>query len=231
MLIAAFQPLTLLDYPNKLAALMFTQGCNFACGYCHNAQMISPCRVNDDPSLSEESILSFLFRRRVLLDGVVVSGGEPTLQEDLQPFLCKLKAMGYLVKLDTNGSRPEVLRHLLQAKLLDYVAMDVKYSPHGYRRFVRSTPLEAFRSSIEILQESDIDYEFRSTILPFYHSRADIEAIGEMVRGSKRWYLQSFRSIKTLHPVLRNERSFSEEELVSFQKIAAGYVREVGIRM
>jgi len=232
MLIAGFQKMTLLDYPDKIAALVFTQGCNFFCGYCHNPEMIPKKRVLPySPELEPQAILNFLKKRVGLLDGVVISGGEPTMQTDLVDFIGEIKALGFLVKLDTNGSNPGILKKLLKAKLLDYIAMDIKHSQDKYKKLTKVDFNKQIKESIKIIMNSGIDYEFRSTILPFYHSEADIEDMGKMIAGAKKWYLQSFRPMKTLDKKLHNENSFSSKELSSLEKIAQQYARLVAVRV
>lgn len=231
MLIAGFQKMTLLDYPEKVAALVFTQGCNFACGYCHNPEMIPVKRVLPyHPELEPQAILDFLSRRKGLLDGVVVSGGEPTLQSDLGEFLMRVKSLGFLVKLDTNGSRPEVLADFFRRELLDYVAMDIKHTADEYRALVKNDCSEAIQRSIGLIKTSDVDYEFRSTILPSIHRSEHIHAMGEMIKGAKRWYLQNFRPLKTLDRKLSGKRPFRREELKSYRQIALSYATFVGVR-
>lgn len=231
MLIAGFQKMTLLDYPEKIAALVFTQGCNFACGYCHNPEMIPSKRILPyRPELEPGSILDFLSRRKGLLDGVVVSGGEPTLQSDLDEFLASIQSLGFLVKLDTNGSHPEILKSLFEKKLVDYVAMDLKHTADGYRELVKNDCSEAIKASISLIKGSDVDYEFRSTLLPSIHQPEHIRSMGEMIKGAKRWYLQNFRALKTLDRKLARERIFREDELVIYRQIAIPYAEEVRVR-
>jgi pyruvate formate lyase activating enzyme len=231
MLIAGFQKLTLLDYPDKIAALLFTQGCNFSCGYCHNADMIPPCLTRAfNPELEEENVLKFLSRRIGLLDGVVISGGEPTMQKDLSEFMKKIKAMGFLIKLDSNGSHPDILRNLVDQDLIDYFAMDIKYPLEKYTRYMPQVDAEKIQESALFIMDSGIDYEFRSTILPAHHARQDIHKMGEIIDGAKRWYLQNFRSGRTLSPRLREARSFTKDELKHLENIAKNYAREVGVR-
>jgi pyruvate formate lyase activating enzyme len=231
MLIAGFQKLTLLDYPGKLAALIFTQGCNFACDYCHNPEMIPQCRRKTyDPRLDPQAILKFLERRQGLLDGVVISGGEPTLQPDLQDFMAKIKAMGYLIKLDTNGSNPQVLTNLIHANLLNYIAMDIKHTPKKYLKLVKNDCSDSILESINIIKNAKIDYEFRSTILPFFHSKDDIREMGKMIKGAEKWYLQTFRPHKTLSRKLNNQRSFTQKEMQSLQKATKPFANLVEIR-
>jgi pyruvate formate lyase activating enzyme len=231
MLIAGFQKLTLLDYPDKIAALIFTQGCNFACGYCHNPEMIPPCLTRGfDPHLEAENILSFLARRVGLLDAVVISGGEATLQPDLDDFMKKIKDMGFLIKLDTNGSHPEILRELVKENLVDYFAMDIKYPLDKYPEIMRGIDPDLIQESARFIMNSGVDYEFRSTILPAHHKRKDLQDMGEIITGAKRWYLQNFRPGKTLSPKLANAVSFSSDELSHMKNIAEKYAKLVGVR-
>ena len=231
MLIAGFQKMTLLDYPEKIAALVFTQGCNFACGYCHNPEMIPSKRILPyRPEFEPEAILDFLSRRRGLLDGVVISGGEPTLQPDLADFMTQVKALGLLIKLDTNGSHPEILKKLFGNNLVDYVAMDLKHTAEEYRALVKNDCAEAIQKSIQIIKGSGVDYEFRSTILPSLHRIEHIHSMGGMIRGAKRWYLQNFRPLKTLDRKLSTERSFREDELNLYRQAASKYAEFVGVR-
>lgn len=231
MLIAGIQKMTLLDYPDKIAALIFTQGCNFACGYCHNPEMIPKSRVLPySPDLEPDAILEFLSRRVGLLDAVVISGGEPTIHEDLGEFMQKIKDVGFLIKLDTNGSNPEVVQDLLDKKLLDYIAMDIKQSYSKYKELAKNDIADNIKKSIEIVRNSGIPYEFRSTILPRYHSSQDIEDMGEMIKGSDKWFLQNFRPMKTLDRKLQNENSFSEKEMEDLGKVADPYAELVDIR-
>ncbi|MDP3976287.1 MAG: anaerobic ribonucleoside-triphosphate reductase activating protein [bacterium] len=232
MLIAGFQKLTLLDYPDKLAALIFTQGCNFACDYCHNAEMISPFRMLPyDAQLEPENILTFLSHRIGKLDGVVISGGEPTLQPDLDHFLMQIKAMGFLVKLDTNGSHPEVVKKLIDLGLLDFIAMDIKYSPEGYRKYVKSVAFETIQDCVRLIMTSGVPYEFRSTLLPYEHNRHRLQEMGEIIQGAERWYLQNFRPLKTLSRFRQTERGFAEHDLDQFQHLAQKYAQQVAVRV
>lgn len=231
MLIAGFQKMTLLDYPGKIAALIFTQGCNFACGYCHNPEMIPKIRILPDrPELDPAWILQFLETRKGLLDGVVISGGEPTLQKDLIPFIAKIKRMGFLVKLDTNGSHPEVLKKLLNRHLIDYIAMDMKATLERYPGLVKNKCEKALQESISLIMKSEIDYEFRSTILPRCHQKKDIEEMGRLIKGAKNWYLQSFRPIKTLDRSFQKDRAFSHQEMKTLHNIAGRFARTAEIR-
>ncbi|MBT4936345.1 anaerobic ribonucleoside-triphosphate reductase activating protein, partial [Candidatus Peregrinibacteria bacterium] len=192
MLIAALNKLTLLDYPGKTAAIIFTAGCNMRCGYCHNAQFVLPEEIQKQKKdlMPWEEVRSFLKKRKGLLDGVVISGGEPTLQKDLKEKIKEIKSMGFLVKLDTNGTGPQIIKELLQENFLDFIAMDIKGSEAVYHQICgKKIDIKAIEKSIEIIMNSGIDYEFRSTILPEYHSKDVLCEMGRMIQGSKTWAL------------------------------------------
>ena len=202
MKISGLQKMTLLDYPGKIACTVFLGGCNFRCPYCHNSELLDG---SAEAIMSQQELLTFLSGRKGLLDAVCVSGGEPTLQPDLAELLAQIKAMGFLVKLDTNGSRPEVLKDLVSKNLLDYVAMDIKNSPSRYSETI-GTPWkqEAIEESIRFLTQDHVDYELRTTVVEQLH---DFQAMEEMTRwvstlaGSKkikRWFLQPFTDRDTV---------------------------------
>lgn len=230
MLIAGFQKLTLLDYPGKIAAIVFTQGCNFACGYCHNPEMIPLLKTQKDTALEPEKILQFLTTRKGLLDGVVITGGEPTVHQDLPEFLKSIKDLDFQVKLDSNGSNPDMLEKIIKNELADFFAMDVKATLSKYKKLVKIEVAENIRKSIRIIKDSGIDYEFRSTILPSTHSEDDIRDIGKLIKGAKNWHLQSFRPTKTLHPSFKKMNPFTSEELHHLQKIARQFAENVEVR-
>ncbi len=215
MKIHGFNKTTLLDYPEHLAATIFTGGCNFRCPFCHNGGLVLD--PDSQPAIPEEEVLKFLQKRRGILQGVCITGGEPTLQPDLEDFIRKVKEMGYLVKLDTNGSRPEVLKSLLEKGLLDYVAMDIKASQenYAYAAGVRvsdetagmcttaaKTPtavhahvslLEKIRASVELLKNGTVPYEFRTTVVKGIHTLEEFDAIGQWLAGCRAYYLQAYR--------------------------------------
>lgn len=233
MLISGVQPFTLLDYPDKTAAIVFTAGCNFRCGYCHNPEFVLPELVLKlkDSFIPEESFFNFLKSRRGLLEGVVVSGGEPTVQYDLIPFLKKIKTLGFKIKLDTNGHRPELVRQALDENLLDYIAMDVKTSLADYPRlvgpFVRP---EKIKETMEIIKTSGRDYEFRSTLIKEVHSGIILAEMKTLLAGAKRLWLQTFRPGHTLQPAFKEYRPFSAEELADLADNFRATVAEVGVR-
>ena len=221
MILAGIVPSSLIDYPEKIAAVVFTKGCNFRCPYCQNPELVEGGEIN---SLSEEGFFNFLGRRIGLLDGVVITGGEPTLQPDLLPFIEKVKNMGFLVKLDTNGSDPKGLQSFIGKDLVDYVAMDVKASP-GY-----GGSIEPILQSIEILKKTSVAMEFRTTVVPGLTDEEEMEKIARMIEGARVYYIQNFRSYRTLSEEFSEERSFSLHELSRFKKIAEKYVAFVGVR-
>lgn len=192
MKIAGLQKNSMVDYPGKISAVVFTQGCNMNCGYCHNRCLIG----NQSGSLLEnEDILSFLEKRRGLLDAVVISGGEPTLQNDLSDFVSRVRAMHYLVKLDTNGTSPTLLKMLIDGKLIDYVAMDIKAPLCKYRKVCCSPVNTAnLEKSIGILQEGRVEYEFRTTFTPELDQR-DILDIAFSIKGARKYVLQQYREV------------------------------------
>ena len=173
---------TLIDYPGRVAAIVFTQGCNFRCRYCHNPELVYPHLLQDP--MPEEDVMAFLHRRQGALEGVVVTGGEPTLQPDLLRFLAEVKALGYLVKLDTNGSKPEVLKAAVEQKLVDYIAMDLK-APFGKYSLITGVEHEqhALQQSMDIIRQSGLPYEFRTTYDKEVLTDEDIKAISDMVQG------------------------------------------------
>ena len=190
MNIQGFQKLTLLDYPGRTACTVFTGGCNLRCPFCHNADLVRTPLAG--PNLTDE-VLTYLARRRGILDGVCITGGEPLLQPDLEDFIRKVKELGYAVKLDTNGALPDRLAALLNTGLVDYVAMDVKSSPAGYAAAAGvDTDGTVFDRSIRILRDSGVAHEFRTTAVGGLHTPEDFTAIGEWLAGTSAYYIQRF---------------------------------------
>ncbi|MBX4215961.1 anaerobic ribonucleoside-triphosphate reductase activating protein [Candidatus Parcubacteria bacterium] len=229
MTFGGFASLTLIDYPGKTAAMVYTVGCNLRCAYCHNPELVN--ETVEDVFL-EEFILSFLRARCSLLDGVVVTGGEPTMHGDeLLAFLRRVKAMGFLVKLDTNGTNPGFLKAAAKEGLLDYVAMDIKAPLAVYHRIAgRPVDVGAIAESIDFLRRGVIDYEFRTTVVKALLSPEDIEAIARAIAGAKRYYLQKFVPTKILNPQFRRKVSYADDEFMGLQKAAAKHVAFCGIR-
>ena len=191
MYIKGLQKLTLLDYPDKMACTVFTAGCNFKCPFCHNASLVFN---RDDNRISEQEFFDFLSKRVGVIDGVCITGGEPTLQTDIVQFIKKIKEFGFLVKLDTNGYRPDMLKFLVDNKLIDYVAMDIKNCKEKYplTSGVENIEVSFIEQSVEYLLADNVDYEFRTTVVKEYHTLDDMIKIGEWIKGAKKYYLQAF---------------------------------------
>ncbi len=212
MKISGLQKLTLLDYPGKMACTVFTYGCNFRCGFCHNALLVT--ESNND-NISEDEFFSFLKKRQGILDGVCISGGEPTLQSELKDFIIKVKSLGYSVKLDTNGSNPGLLKNLIEENLLDYVAMDVKNSLEKYSQTCGcEVNIENIKESVSIIMKSGIDHEFRTTTVREYHSTEDFKSIAQWLNGDSKYFLQHFEDSGNL--IADNLSPFSKDEMLSF---------------
>jgi pyruvate formate lyase activating enzyme len=220
---------SLLDFPGRIAASLFSGGCNFRCPNCHNAELVlHPDRLADLP---EDEIWAFLEQRRGLLDGVVLSGGEPTLQPDLLAFAARLQQLGFLVKLDTNGYLPAVLHEAIEDRLVDYVAMDVKASLPKYAE-AASTVVDTARiaRSIDILLGSDIEYEFRTTVVPGILDEEDVVHIGEWIAGARAYYLQQFVPRNTLDPAMLEQEPYPAHRIRAMAKLAEPYVQLVQVR-
>lgn len=217
MKICGLQKTTLIDYPGRVAATVFLGGCNFRCPWCYARELVLPDLLAKLPEILPDDFFSFLRENQGLLQGVVVCGGEPTLNPDLPEFIKKIKEMGFNVKLDTNGSNPKILKDLIDRGLIDYVAMDIKLPKERYPMvFGKETKTEDIEESIKILKNSDIDFEFRTTCAPGVHSVNDLVAmarwIGQEVPGRKpKYFLQNFRPEKTIDPKFENYRPFPPE--------------------
>ncbi len=189
MKISGFQKLSLVDFDGHISATIFVSGCNFACPFCHNAGLVN----GSEPQISESEVLDYLSKRFGLLDGVCVSGGEPTLYPDLPKFIAKLKSIGYLIKLDTNGTNPEMVKYLVENKLVDYIAMDIKNSEDNYNKTIgKDYDFGKIKTTIEYIMNCDIDYEFRTTLVKNLHTFEDIQKIAKLITGAKKYYLQKF---------------------------------------
>lgn len=231
MQIGGLQKTSLIDYPDKISAIVFTVGCNFRCGYCHNPELVSP----PFPifNMTEEELFKFLQKRKKLLDGVTVTGGEPTLHEDLPEFLGKIKKLNFLIKLDTNGTNPEMLKKVIKEKLVDYLAMDIKAPIDNYKDVVfAKVDFKKIKESIKIIMESGLDYEFRSTILPDLHTFEDLLNMAKLVKGAKNYYLQRFESKgKLLDNEYFSKNSFSVQETEKMAKACLKYVKNCSVRL
>ncbi len=220
MKIHGFQKLTLLDFPEKTAATVFTGGCNFRCPFCHNGDLVlAPASVGE---ILMEEVLSVLDKRRGFLDGVCITGGEPLLNADIGAFIKKIKERGLLVKLDTNGTLPLRLQELILSGLLDYVAMDIKNSKESYAKTVglEKFDVSSVEKSVELLRESGVDHEFRTTLVRELHTVEDMRKIGEWLRGSEKYFLQAFKlSDNVLDKTLTGfERCELEEMLLAVKE-------------
>lgn len=227
--IAGLEKLSLIDYPGKLAAIIFTHGCNLRCEYCHNPELviqdIAPEEVYDPAK-----VLAFLKSRATKLDAVVITGGEPLIYEDLIPFIKSIKDLGYLVKLDTNGLLPQKLKAIIQKGLIDYISMDIKYPEGDYLTFTGKDALSNVKKSIKTIMASGLDYEFRTTYVKGIHNTESSRDIGLLIKGAKQYYVQNFRAGKTINPTLSEQNSFTEKELKVLKKNIKPYVLKVEIR-
>lgn len=212
MKIGGLQKVSLIDYPGLISAIIFTQGCNFRCPYCHNPELVDPARYGE--ALSERDVLAYLEARRGRLDAVTLTGGEPTLQPDLLSFIKQLREYGYLVKVDTNGSRPDVLEKLFDAGLVDYLAMDIKGPPEKYKGITQSDiHRETIRQSVELIIASGVEYEFRTTVVKTLLSAEDFSGIAKLIKPARLFVLQAFVPSKALEGRFLTEAPFARDEL------------------
>ena len=226
MNIQGFQKLTLLDFPGKMACTVFTGGCNFRCPFCHNASLVN------DPlcyTSSADEVLEYLKKRKGILDGVCITGGEPLLQPDLEDYIKRIKALGYSVKLDTNGYLPDRLENLLKTGLIDYVAMDIKSSKDGYSKAAGiDIDIKKIEKSVELLKNGNIPFEFRTTVVKGIHSVNDFKNIAEWIKGTKKYFLQKY---KDSGDILGDGcDGFSESEMDEFLKTVKAVIPEAEIR-
>lgn len=226
MHIGGFQKMTMLDYPGKVACTVFTHACNLRCPFCHNAPLV----VGEYTPVSEAQILSYLQKRKGILDGICITGGEPLLQKDIRAFIEKVRALGLAVKLDTNGTFPERLHELIDAGLVDYVAMDIKNSPARYAETVGLSTLDLapIEESVRILKEGRVPYEFRTTVVRELHSEADMQAIGAWLAGAERYFLQQFTDSGAL--LGHGYSAHAPDTLKAFADIVKPYIPAVSLR-
>lgn len=227
MRICGLQKLTLLDFPKKTACTVFLGGCNFRCPFCHNGNLAEGILDNQIP---EDELFSFLKKRSGLLDGVCITGGEPTLNPDLEDFIKEIKSFGYSVKLDSNGTNPKLLKSLLEKNLIDYIAMDIKNSKDSYPETcgVENLNIKDIEESVEIIKNSGIDYEFRTTVVSQFHTTEEIEKMGKWLKGAKKYFLQSFRDSEFV--LKKGLTAPKKEELESYRDLLTGYIDFVDIR-
>lgn len=228
MKICGWNKTTLLDYPGHIAATLFTGGCNFRCPFCHNAELVL-C-PGEQEEIREEEIFVFLQKRKGITEGICITGGEPSLQPGLKEFIRRVKGLGYLVKLDTNGYRPDVLWELLGEGLLDYVAMDVKASRKNYAQAagLEGLDIAAIEMSMGIIRSSGIAYEFRTTVVKGIHTPEDMEDIGRWLSGCRAFYLQAYRDNENV--MEPGFCAFSPEEMHDFLEITRKYIDNVSLR-
>ncbi len=219
----------MVDYPGKICSVIFLSDCNFRCPYCHN-----PDIVLNNPKIkeiSEKEVIEYMKKKEKWLDGICITGGEPSLHNDLPKFIKKIKKEGFLVKLDTNGSNPEMIKELLERKLIDFISMDIKSDLDNYEKIAKvKVDLKKIKESIKLIKNSKIDYEFRTTVLPELHNRADLKKIGEWLKGSKKYVIQNFRPGKCLNPSYNEKSGFKKEDLKDFKLMLEPYFEKVEIR-
>lgn len=221
MRIKGLQKHTLIDYPGKLAATVFFAECNFRCPWCYSPELVLPEKIKTKSNISEKDFFGFLANRQELLEGVVLCGGEPCINKDLPQFCKRIKKLGFLTKLDTNGSNPAMLSQLINQDLVDYVAMDIKAPRQKYQEATNNKAnIKDIEKSINILKESDMDFEFRTTLNPLLNKN-DVLAIAHWISPAPKYYLQSFRPEKTIDPEFEKMKPWPDEELSAIQKAIA----------
>lgn len=235
MLIGGLEKLSLIDYPDHLSAIVFTQGCNFRCQFCYNPMLVLPNsknRLQKDHLIPEKDLFAFLRSRVEKLDGVVITGGEPTLHADLPDFIQKIRALGYKIKLDTNGTNPDLLKKLIDDQLLDYIAMDFKAPREKYEEVV-GVPVDFSKvaKSVKIIKASKLPHEFRTTVAPNLLNQLDLLAMAKFLAGDSKWYLQEFQSNKDLvNQELEGSATYSRRDLQEMAEQARKYVKNCRVR-
>jgi len=228
-MIKGFQKLSLIEYPEKISAIVFLGKCDFLCHFCYNIDLVK--NYDKLPDIPEKDILDFLSTRKGLLDGVAITGGEPTLHKDLPGFIKKVKDLGFLVMLETNGSNPRMIKELIDKKLVDYIAMDIKASLEKYDEVAGvKVNKKNIQESIDIIRNSGVDYEFRATVVPKHFKKEDALAIGKWLKRSKRLFLQEFRPDKTLDESYQKIKPYPPEKLKEFAKLMKPFFDSVKIR-
>lgn len=231
MEIGGLQKVSLIDYPGHIAATVFIIGCNFRCPWCYSGELVLPEKIQNQPRILEKDFFNFLEERKELLEGVTICGGEPTIHKELPNFIKKIKKMGYLVKLDTNGSNPQMVKKLISKHLIDYVSMDVKAPKERYEEVVgRKVNLKDIKRTIEILKKSNLDFEFRTTLVPTLIEKKDVLEIAQWIKPAKRYYLQNFRSEKTIDSRFKKIKPYSQEYLIEIQKAVSPFFEICQIR-
>ncbi len=227
MRLGGLQKCSLIDYPGKISAIVFTIGCNFRCPYCHNPELVDETATE----IPTAEFFKFLETRVGKLDAVTITGGEPTMHEDLLEFMEKIKKLGFLVKLDSNGTKSEILRQAINQKLVDYIAMDIKAPLHKYEGTVaRPVDIEEIGKSITLLKENKVAYEFRTTVIKSLLPVADFHEIGKAIQGAQTYYLQKFIPTKLLNPAFLKKTTYTDEEFVAIKSIMDTFVTTCRIR-
>lgn len=239
MRISGLQELSLIDYPGRLACTVFFPGCNFRCPFCYSSELVLPEKIRKQPQISEQDFFSFLKNRKDLLEGVVLCGGEPSINPKLPEFCERIKKMGFVLKLDTNGSNPAMIEKLINKGLIDYIALDIKAVPEKYGLvsgledsmglenrnllFWQKNIVKQVEKSMNILKTSGIDYEFRTTVVPGIHTKKDILEISRWISPASKYYLQNFRPEKTLNPDFEKIKPYPDKMLLQAQKAIAPF--------
>lgn len=230
MRIGGIQKLTLIDYPGKIATTVFTVGCSFRCGFCHNPELVLPEKFPEMNEMEKE-FFELLEKRKGKLEGVCITGGEPTIQPDIIEFIRKIKSLGYFVKLDSNGSNPHVLEKIFKEGLVDFIAMDIKSAPENYSKVVGlKVDIEKIKKSVKMIMESGIDYEFRTTVVPGMHTGGEFLEIAKWIKGAKAYYLQEYREMITLDEKINEKTKGKNIDLEKIKENIKKYVDHVDIR-
>jgi pyruvate formate lyase activating enzyme len=252
MKIGGLEKFSLLDYPEKISAIIFTQGCNFRCQFCYNPMLVWPKQVGKSkyaqdvigasrlaaeqqkvhPTFKEDDLFVFLESRAGKLDAVVITGGEPCLHKDLPEFIAKIKKIGYLIKLDTNGSYPEILEKLIKEKLIDYIAMDLKAPAEKYEEVTGiEANFENINKSVRIIMQSGLPYEFRTTVVPGFINKDNIGDMGKIIEGAEKWYLQGFKSKTDLvNQELKGKVPYNSRQMQEIAELGRKFVKKCEVR-
>lgn len=232
MNLGGFQKLTLIDFPGKLATTVFTVGCTFRCPFCHNPELVNHGTWSmEHGAKMQDEFFNFLGTRKDKIEGVCITGGEPTIQPDIVDFIRKIRKLGFAVKLDSNGTRPDVLRELFSENLLDYVAMDIKNSLEKYKKTTGTkVDLERIKLSVELIRNSGVPYEFRTTVVPGLHTISDFVRISKWIGGADAYYLQEYREGKILNEGLKKLTKGKKIDLEKIQKKLEKNFGKMGIR-
>ena len=228
MVFHGFQKMTMLDFPGYVACTVFTPGCNFRCPFCHNSLLVT--KLNENEMYSEDEILAYLKKRKGVIDGICISGGEPLMHDDIFDFVKKVKETGVLVKIDTNGSFPDKLKKLIDSGNIDYVAMDIKNCPEKYSKTtgIQDFDITPIRKSVELLLEGRIAYEFRTTVVKELHTPQDMVEIGELIKGADKYFLQHF--IESESNIQQGLTALDREEMENLRNSVVRFVKNAELR-